>query len=63
VPLDTETAYHVAAPSSAAAVSVGDNVVVQPGAVTGVPGASFVPGNGTGTVRFGPAKDVTVVED
>jgi hypothetical protein len=71
IPLDSKTAYHTAAASSAAAVTVGSEVRVTPGGGTANPGASFDPAAsrapdasarpGAGGISFGPATDVTVV--
>ncbi len=65
IPLDTQTTYHQATAGSAADVTVGSTVVVQPGTANFAPGASPNPqasgAPGFGQVTFGPASDVTVV--
>lgn len=62
VPLDSQTTYHDATTGSSSDVTVGSTVVVEPGATSFQPGASFNPGAATGGLNFGPAVDVTVVK-
>jgi hypothetical protein len=65
IPLDAETTYHAAAATTAGDVTVGSEVRVMPGARVASPAASFdlnaSPGPG-GSVGFGAASDVTIVE-
>ncbi len=62
VPLDAQTKYHQSTAGSANDVTVGTQVAVEPGQIDFQPGASFAPGASTGNLSFGPAQDVTVVE-
>jgi hypothetical protein len=67
VPLDSQTTYHDSTAGSAADVTVGSTVTVEPGTTTfqpgasPAPGASFAPGGAAGALDFGPATDVTVI--
>ncbi len=69
IPLNASTTYHAATPSSAAAVTVGSQVSVTPGARTpggATPGPNVAPNPnasgapGFGGFSFGAATDVTV---
>ena len=62
VPLNAQTKYHQSTAGSAADVTVGTQVAVEPGQIDLQPGASFAPGASPGNLNFGPATDVTVVE-
>lgn len=66
IPLDGDTEYHASAPATAEAVSVGATVSVAPGATRVDPSGSFDPNAsaapGAGSLTFGAATDVTVVE-
>jgi len=65
VPLSSSTTYHSATTSSAAAVTVGSQVSVTPGARTANPAATRDPNASPGPAggfAFGAASDVTVVE-
>jgi hypothetical protein len=63
VPLDDETTYHTATPASAIDVIVGSTVTVQPTDTDVQPGASLDPRAGPPGLNFGPATDVTIVDD
>ena len=68
IPLNPSTTFHQATSSSGEDVAVGDKVAVQAGAPTitgGGPGSSPAasPGAGTGQFQFGPAADVTVIQN
>jgi len=66
LPIDSSTTYHTATPATSSSVSVGSTVDVQPGAASFTPGSSPNPeasgAPGFGQVNFGPATDVTVIQ-
>jgi hypothetical protein len=65
IPVDDDTAYRTASTASPAAVQVGSEVAITPGARTANSSASFDPGAAPaqgGGMTFGPASAVTVIE-
>jgi hypothetical protein len=62
LPIDNQTTYHKSVSGSSSDVAVGSTVVVQPGTTNLQPGASFNPSASPGSLNFGPAVDVTVVQ-
>lgn len=68
IPVDSATTYRTASPASAAAVAVGSEVAITPGARIADPSASVDPGAAPGAgggargMSFGAASAVTVLE-
>jgi hypothetical protein len=62
LPIDSQTTYHKSMAGSSSDVAVGSTVVVEPGTTNSQPGASFNPAASPGSLNFGPAVDVTVVQ-
>lgn len=63
IPIDDSTSFRTASAASAADVTLGSEVSVQAGRPNVQPGASFDPGAGSGGLTFGPASEVTVLNE